>query len=119
MEKINIEQKFGLFAEHWSPKIIGELNDSYIKAAKLEGEFVWHSHENEDEMFLVVKGSLLLKFRDREVRLEAGEFLVVPRGVEHLPVAEKEVHLLMIEPKSTLNTGDVKNERTVEQPQHL
>lgn len=119
MEKVNIEQKFELFAEHWSPKIIGELNDSYIKAAKLEGEFVWHRHENEDEMFLVVKGSLLLKFRDGEVRLEAGEFLVVPRGVEHLPIAEEEVHLLMIEPKTTLNTGDVKNERTVEQPPHI
>ncbi len=119
MEKVNIKHKFELFAEHWSPKIIGELNDSYIKVAKLEGEFVWHRHENEDEMFLVVKGSLLLKFRDREVRLEEGEFLVVPRGVEHLPVAEEEVHLLMIEPKTTLNTGDLKNERTVEPPPHI
>ena len=119
MEKVNIKQKFELFDEHWSPKIIGELNDSHIKIAKLEGEFVWHRHENEDEMFLVVEGILLLKFRDREVRLEAGEFLVVPRGVEHLPIAEEEVHLLMIEPKTTLNTGDIKNERTVEQPQYL
>jgi mannose-6-phosphate isomerase-like protein (cupin superfamily) len=120
MEKVNINQKFELFSEHWTPKIIGELNDSHIKIAKLEGEFVWHRHENEDEMFLVVKGSLLLKFRDREVRLEAGEFLVVPRGVEHLPIAEEEeVHLLMIEPKTTLNTGDIKNERTVERPQYL
>lgn len=119
MEKVNIKQKFELFAEHWSPKIIGELNDSYIKAAKLEGEFVWHRHENEDEMFLVVKGSLLLKFRDGEVRLEAGEFLVVPRGVEHLPIAEEEVHVLLLEPKTTLNTGDVKNERTVEQLPHI
>ncbi len=119
MEKVNIKQKFELFSEQWTPKIIGELNDSHIKIAKLEGEFVWHRHENEDEMFLVVKGSLLLKFRDKEVRLEAGEFLVVPRGVEHLPIAEEEVYLIMIEPKTTLNTGDVKNELTVERPQYL
>ena len=119
MEKVNIKQKFELFAEHWTPKIIGELNDSYIKAAKLNGEFVRHKHENEDEMFFVAKRSLILKFRDSEVRLEAGEFFIVPRGVEHLPVAEEEVHLLMIEPKTTLNTGDVNNERTVEQLQYL
>ncbi len=119
MEKVNIKQKFDLFTDRWSPKILGELNDFHIKAAKLEGEFVWHSHENEDEMFLIVKGSLLLKFRDREVCLEEGEFIIVPRGVEHLPVADKEVHLLMIEPKTTVNTGDKKNELTVENPQRI
>ncbi len=119
MEKVNIEQKFSLFDEHWSPKIIGELNDAYVKAAKLKGAFVWHSHENEDEMFLVVKGSLLMKFRDRDVRVEAGEFIIVPRGVEHLPFAEEEAHILLLEPKTTLNTGNVRNERTVEELQRI
>ncbi len=119
MEKVNIEQKFSLFDEHWSPKIIGELNDVYVKAAKLKGEFVWHSHANEDEMFMVVKGSLLMKFRDREVRVEAGEFIIVPRGIEHLPCAEEEAHILLLEPKTTLNTGNVRNERTVEDLQRI
>jgi mannose-6-phosphate isomerase-like protein (cupin superfamily) len=113
MEKINISQKFNLFQEYWSPKIVGELNDSYVKLAKLKGEFVWHHHENEDELFLVVKGKLLIKFREREVWLEEGEFLIIPRGVEHLPVAEEEVQVMLLEPKSTVNTGNVQNERTV------
>jgi mannose-6-phosphate isomerase-like protein (cupin superfamily) len=113
MEKINISQKFNLFQEHWSPKIVGELNDSYVKLAKLKGELVWHRHEKEDELFLVVKGKLLIKFRDREVWLEKGEFLIIPRGVEHLPVAEEEVQVMLLEPKSTVNTGNVQNERTV------
>ncbi len=119
MEKVNIKQKFSLFDDHWSPKIIGELNDCHVKAVKLKGEFVWHSHENEDELFLVIKGSLLIKFRDREVRLEEGEFLIVPHGVEHLPVAEEEAHVLLLEPKTTLNTGNVENERTVAELQHV
>ncbi len=119
MEKVNIKQKFSLFDDQWSPKIIGELNDCHVKAVKLKGEFVWHSHENEDELFLVVKGSLLIKFRDRDVRLDEGEFLIVPRGVEHLPVAEEEAHVLLLEPKTTLNTGDVVNERTVAELQRV
>ena len=113
MEEINLAQKFTLFQDYWKPKIAGELNGQYIKLAKVKGEFVWHRHENEDELFLVVKGKLLIKLRDQDIQLEAGELVVIPRGVEHLPVAEEEVHVLLLEPKSTLNTGDVHNERTV------
>lgn len=113
IEKVSLTEKLGSFQEYWSPKIVGELNDSFVKLVKLKGEFVWHHHEAEDELFLVVKGSLLMKFRDREIRVEEGEFVIVPRGVEHLPIAEEEVHVLLLEPKSTLNTGDVVNERTV------
>ncbi len=113
MEKINLAQKFGLFHDYWSPKIAGELNDSYAKLAKLKGEIVWHHHEVEDELFLVVKGKLLIKLRDRDIWLEEGEFVIIPRGVEHLPVAEEEAHVLLLEPKSTLNTGNVQNERTI------
>ncbi|MDZ7362744.1 MAG: cupin domain-containing protein [candidate division KSB1 bacterium] len=113
MDKINLTQKFRLFSDYWRPKIVGALNDSYVKIAKLKGEFVWHHHENEDELFLVVKGRLLIKLRDRDIWLDEGEFVIIPKGVEHLPVAEEEVHLLLLEPKSTLNTGNVKNERTV------
>jgi len=113
MDKVNLSQKFALFQEYWSPKIAGELNDSYIKLVKLKGEFVWHLHENEDELFLVVQGHLLIKLRDRDIHLKEGEFVVIPRGVEHLPIAEEEVHVLLLEPKSTLNTGNVQNERTV------
>lgn len=112
-EKVNLAQKFELFAEYWSPRIAGELNDSYVKLVKLKGEFVWHHHDDEDELFLVVKGHLTIKLRDRDIELNAGEFVIIPRGVEHLPVAEEEVHVLLLEPKSTLNTGNVQNERTV------
>ncbi len=112
MEKVNIAQKFSLFHEYWSPRIVGKLNDSYVKLAKLRGEFVWHHHEAEDELFLVVKGKLLIRLRERDIRLEEGEFAIIPRGVEHLPVAEEEVHVLLLEPKSTVNTGNVRNERT-------
>ncbi|WP_378954743.1 cupin domain-containing protein [Pelosinus sp. sgz500959] len=114
MEKIVLSQKLSLFSEQWSPKIVGELNDSYIKLAKLKGEFVWHHHDNEDELFFIVKGKLLIKFRDKDVFLDEGEFIVIPKGVEHLPVAEQEVHVMLIEPKTTLNTGNIVNERTVE-----
>lgn len=113
MEKVNLNQKFSLFHEYWSPRIAGEINDSYVKLAKFKGEFVWHHHEHEDELFLVVKGRLLIKFRDRDVWLEEGEFLIVPKGVEHMPVAEEEAHVLLLEPKTTLNTGNQVNERTV------
>ena len=113
IEKINLAQKFSLFQEYWSPKIAGDLNDSYVKLVKLKGEFVWHQHEAEDELFLVVKGKLLIRLRDRDIWLEEGEFVIIPRGVEHLPVADEEVHALLLEPKTTLNTGDVQNERTV------
>ena len=113
METVNLREKFQRFNDCWSPKIIGELNDSYVKAVKLKGEFVWHHHEREDELFLVVKGTLKMKFRDRDVLVREGEFLIVPRGVEHLPVADEEIHVLLLEPKSTLNTGNLTNERTV------
>jgi len=115
MEKVNLSEKFGLFEDLWSPKIVGELNESYVKLVKLQGEFVWHRHEEEDELFLVVKGRLTIRLRDRDVRLEEGEFFIVPRGVEHLPVADEQAHVLLLEPKTTLNTGDVRNERTVEE----
>ena len=113
MEKVNLADKFSLFQDYWRPRIVGELNDSYLKLVKLKGEFVWHRHEAEDELFLVVKGRLLIRLRDRDIWLEAGEFVVIPKGVEHLPVAEDEVQVLLLEPKSTLNTGNVQNERTV------
>ena len=113
IKKVSIEEKFNLFADRWSPKIVGEINDSYVKLVKLKGEFVWHHHEAEDELFLVVKGSLLIKLRDRDIRLEEGEFVIIPRGVEHLPIAEQEAHVILLEPKTTLNTGEVHNERTV------
>lgn len=119
MEKVNLAEKFAAFSDYWSPRIAGEVNDSYVKLVKLKGEFIWHQHEQEDELFLVVKGRLRLRFRDRDVWLQEGEFCVVPRGVEHLPVAEEEVHLLLLEPKSTLNTGNVRNERTVEELQRI
>lgn len=114
MQKVNLARKFSLFSEHWRPKIAGELNGQYVKLAKLKGEFIWHHHENEDELFLVVRGDLKILFRDREVVLEEGEFLIVPRGVEHKPVAAEETWVLLLEPRSTLNTGDVRGERTVD-----
>ena len=114
MDIINLSQKFSLFHERWSPRIVGELNDSYVKLAKLKGEFVWHKHEKEDELFLVVKGTLVIKLRERDLVIHEGEFAVIPRGVEHCPVAEEEVHVMLLEPKSTINTGDQVNERTVE-----
>lgn len=114
MEKVNLKEKFGLFSEHWMPKIVGELNGQYIKLAKTQGDFVWHKHDSEDEFFLVIKGLLTIKLRDRDIRLREGEFFIVPRGVEHMPVSEEEVQVMVFEPKSTLNTGDVKSELTLE-----
>jgi mannose-6-phosphate isomerase-like protein (cupin superfamily) len=119
MDKVNIAEKLAQFDEQWSPKIVGQVNDVHVKLSKLEGEFVWHHHEREDELFLVVSGSLVIKFRDRDIRLEEGEFVIVPRGVEHKPVAEKEVHVLLVEPASTLNTGNVRSERTLEELERL
>lgn len=106
MQKVNLEEKLRQFDDYWHPRIVGELNGQHVKLAKLHGEFPWHSHEKEDEMFYVVKGSFSLHFRDRIVDLKEGEFYIVPRGVEHRPVAEKEAHVMLFEPASTLNTGD-------------
>jgi mannose-6-phosphate isomerase-like protein (cupin superfamily) len=115
MQKVNLAEKLALFNDHWHPRIVGELNGQHVKLAKILGEFIWHKHENEDELFLVVKGRFRMEFRDRHVWLEDGDILIVPRGVEHRPVAEEEAHILMFEPASTLNTGNVQNERTVAQ----
>ena len=115
VEKVNIAQKFGLFNEYWVPYIVGELNDSYVKVDKLKGKFVWHKHDTEDELFLVTKGTLVIKLRDKDISLDEGEFVIIPKGVEHMPVADEEVHVVLIEPKSTLNTGNVRDEKTVAQ----
>jgi len=112
MEVINIAQKFQMIMDHWQPRIAGELNDSYIKFAKLKGEFVWHKHEIEDELFLVIKGNLRMLLRDRELSIAEGEFVIIPHGVEHKPIADEEVHVILLEPKSTVNTGNVHSERT-------
>jgi mannose-6-phosphate isomerase-like protein (cupin superfamily) len=112
MQRINLSEKLALFSDRWSPKVIGSVNNSHVKLAKLEGEFVWHSHEAEDELFLVLKGKLRMQFRDREIVVEPGELIVVPRGTEHRPVADDEVHVLLFEPKSTVNTGTAGGERT-------
>jgi mannose-6-phosphate isomerase-like protein (cupin superfamily) len=114
-EKVNLAEKFSKFNEHWSPKIVGEFNNCQVKLSKIQGEFVWHHHENEDELFMVAKGKLIMKLRDRDVEILPGEFFIVPRGVEHLPMAEEETHVVLIEPKGTLNTGNVNNERTVKE----
>ena len=113
MDIINIAEKLASFSEHWNPKIIAELNGQQIRIAKLKGDFVWHSHENEDEMFLVIKGKLIISFRDGDKVLNEGEFLVVPKGVEHKPSAEEEVSIMLFEPATVLNTGNIHNEFTV------
>ena len=115
MEKVNLSEKLAQFSEQWKPKIVGEFNGQQVKLVKFRGPFVWHHHDHEDERFLVVKGRFRMEFRDRHVRLGEGEFLIVPRGVEHRPVAGEEAHVLLFEPASTLNTGNVQNERTVAQ----
>jgi mannose-6-phosphate isomerase-like protein (cupin superfamily) len=112
-EVVNLNNKFNLFDQYWQPKIVGELNDGYVKLAKLKGEFVWHHHDQEDELFMVIKGTLVIKLRERDLTVCQGEFAIIPRGVEHMPVAEEEVQVLMLEPKTTLNTGNLQNERTV------
>ena len=120
LSKVSLEDKFSLFQDHYSPKIVGELNDAYVKLVKLQGEFVWHHHDNEDEMFLVVKGRLFMGLLDgdngapREIAIDPGEFIIIPKGVEHKPRADEETHIVLLEPKTTLNTGNVRGERTVE-----
>ncbi len=113
VEVIDIGQKFGLINDHWHPRIAGGLNDSYVKLVKLKGEFVWHLHENEDELFWVVKGTLVIKLRSGDVTVRPGQFVIIPKGMEHMPVAEEEVHAILLEPKTTVNTGNVASERTV------
>ena len=113
IEAVNLEQKLSLFQDQWSPKVIAALNGQWVKLAKVQGEFVWHSHEHEDELFLVVSGELTLRFRDREVNLREGELCVVPRGVEHQPYAEQEAHILLFEPATTAHTGSEITDRTV------
>jgi len=119
MEKVNVTQKLSQFSAHWNPKIVGELNGQHVKLVKLKGPFIWHLHEAEDELFLVIKGRFRMEFRDRHVWLEEGEFLIVPRRVEHRPVADEEAHVLLFEPASTLNTGNIRDERTVEQLERI
>ena len=112
---IDIEEKLSQFDEYWSPKIVGELNGQLVKLAKLQGAFVWHHHENEDELFMVIKGQLTIKLKNQDIQLNEGQFFIIPKGVEHLPVADEECHVMLFEPKSVLNTGNVVNEKTVEQ----
>lgn len=119
MNKVNLREKLASFSDHWQPRIVGELNGQHVKLVKFAGPFVWHRHENEDELFLVVHGRFRMELRDRAIDLEEGDFLIVPRGVEHRPVAEEEVHVLLFEPATTLNTGNVENERTVREPQRI
>ena len=113
IEKVSLRSKFASFSSYWQPKIVGELNGQLVKVVKFKNEFVWHHHDHEDELFLVVKGRFRMEFRDRHVWLEEGEFLIVPRGIEHRPVADEEVEVVLFEPATTLNTGNVRNERTV------
>lgn len=112
MDKVNLSQKLSMFTEYWSPKIVGELNGQHVKLVKLKGEFVWHKHEDEDELFFVIAGTLKMEYRDKVVEVNENEFLIVPRGVEHRPVAEEEVSVMLFEPASTLNTGNTENELT-------
>ena len=119
LEKIDLAAKLSLFDERWSPRVVAELNGQQVKLVKLEGAFVWHSHAEEDELFLVLAGTLRMELRDGTLELGPGQMLVVPRGVEHRPVADGEVHVLLFEPVGTLNTGDVRNERTVEEPERI
>ena len=119
MEKVRLASKFASFSEHWSPKIVGELNGQHVKVVKFVGEFVWHHHDHEDEMFLVHRGRFRMELRDRAIELGAGDFLIVPRGVEHRPVADEEVEVVLFEPAGTLNTGNVQTERTVAEPARI
>jgi mannose-6-phosphate isomerase-like protein (cupin superfamily) len=117
MNKVNFLEKFAQFDDYWQPRIVGELNDQQVKVVKLKGEFVWHHHDVEDELFLILKGSLIIQFRERDILLEEGEILVIPRGIEHRPVAEDECWVMLFEPAGTLNTGNVQDEKTVAAPE--
>lgn len=119
MNKVNLAESLSRIHGEWSPKIVGELNGQHVKLVKLRGEFVWHHHEHEDELFLILKGRLRIQLRSSELSLEPGEFVVIPRGVEHRPIADEEVHVLLFEPAGTLNTGNVRDDRTVADPEHL
>ena len=119
MEKVNLAEKFNLFNEYWSPRIVGELNGQYVKLAKFKGEFIWHSHANEDELFLVVKGTLRIEFREGSITLNEGEFYIVPKGVEHKPIADKETHIMLLEPKSTEQTGGIESNLLVDNQQWI
>ncbi len=119
MEKINIQTKLSLFSEHWSPKIIAELNGQHVKLAKFRGEFIWHKHDREDELFLVINGRFRMEFRDKQIWIEQGECIVVPKGVEHRPVAEEEVHVMLFEPVSTVNTGNILDNKTIMSPDRI
>ena len=119
MHTVNLVDKFSQFQDHFHPRVLGEINDFAVKAVKLKGEFMWHHHDHEDELFLVVKGTLRMKFRTHEAVVREGEFVIVPHGVEHMPVAEEEVHIILLEPKTTLNTGNIVNERTVSQLERI
>lgn len=115
IQKVNLAEKFAQFSDHWNPRIAGELNGQHVKLTKLKGEFIWHKHDEEDELFLIIEGTLKMEFRDKTITLHTGEFLIVPRGVEHRPIAEEEVQVLLFEPASTVNTGTERNERTLEE----
>jgi mannose-6-phosphate isomerase-like protein (cupin superfamily) len=119
VDKVSLRRKLEALGEYWSPRVIGDVNDCAVKLVKLKGEFVWHHHDAEDELFLVVAGRFRMEFRDRAVEIEEGELIVVPRGVEHRPVADEEAHVLLFEPKTTLNTGNVVNERTIRNPARI
>ena len=119
MEKVNVREKLALFSDHWNPRVVGELNGQHVKLTKFQGEFVWHDHAAEDEMFLVVRGSFRMEFRDRSVTLNEGEFLIVPRGVEHRPVSEQEVEVMLFEPAEIKHTGDVESELTVHEYERI
>ena len=123
MEKVNLAQKFSLFTDQYSPKIVGEVNDAYVKLVKFQGDFMWHHHDNEDELFFVIKGEMRMKLREdgaeREIMVRPGEFIIIPRGVEHFPSAAEETQVMLLEPKTTLNTGNVQNERTVAELQRI
>jgi len=112
ISKINIEEKFSQFSDYWNPRIIGELNGQYVKLAKVQGEFIWHKHDEEDELFMLIEGNFRLELRDQTIQLKPGEMVIIPKGVEHKPVAEGEAHIMLFEPKEVVNTGNIKNERT-------
>jgi mannose-6-phosphate isomerase-like protein (cupin superfamily) len=119
IQKVNLAEKFSLLRDYYAPRIVGQVNDIHVKLATIKGDFAWHHHEHEDELFLVVKGSLLMKLRTGDITVNEGEFIIIPRGVEHNPCAADECHILLVEPTGTLNTGNIRNEKTVENPATL